>query len=75
MYNMRMLWLIFYVWPGDSIRRWLGITVEQDGSLVRFEFVRPECSGARWRSSLRIDILCREQKDDLTLSCLRRVAF
>jgi len=31
---LRMLWTIF-VWPGDSVRRWLGMTEEQDGGLVR----------------------------------------
>ena len=30
----RMLGTIL-LWPGDAVRRWLGLTVEQDGGLIR----------------------------------------
>lgn len=31
---LKILETIFF-WPGDAVRRWLGITVEQDGGLIR----------------------------------------
>ena len=24
-----------FLWPGDVVRRWLGITIEEDGGLIR----------------------------------------
>lgn len=31
---LKVLETIFF-WPGDAVRRWLGLTVEQDGGLIR----------------------------------------
>ena len=31
---LKILETIFF-WPGDAVRRWLGITVEHDGGLIR----------------------------------------
>lgn len=37
MQSMRILKSLetIFFWPGDAVRRWLGITVEQDGGLIR----------------------------------------